>query len=205
MRWVYALVQLLNPKIGYMGNEKSFLALDAPRDIYALTIHNIKLSRYRQEKGCQFSAYHVPEFHIVTKVLVRNHTRDVWDPKYNVAYHVVCVMGWQMELVDKSDKICRVNVKDLQIICLVDELIKCLPHEKAFGYASKYHTHPKLIEDLQSPLNQKTLPDAKDHQVGIVLLNTWKWLNHSKCLFHLPYHILHVLKQTNYNLHLIPF
>ena len=56
-------------------------------DIYTIAIHNIKLSRKRQAD--RFLTYPVPEFNAQDKVLVRNHTRDVWDLKYDVAYHVV--------------------------------------------------------------------------------------------------------------------
>ena len=42
------LVQLLNSKLRYVGNDKGLIAQDALQDIYALVIHNIKLSRGRQ-------------------------------------------------------------------------------------------------------------------------------------------------------------
>ena len=61
-----------------MGNDKDILALDAVQDIDALVIHNIKLSRERQQD--KFPIYPVLEFHVGDKVLARNHTRDVWDP-----------------------------------------------------------------------------------------------------------------------------
>ena len=54
---------------------------------YALTIHSIKLSKEDQED--KFLMFTVPEFHVGDKVLVRSHTRDVWDPKYDTAYCVV--------------------------------------------------------------------------------------------------------------------
>ena len=79
------LVQFLNPKLRYVGNE-SLLVLDAPSDMYALVIHNIKLSRKRQSDT--FMTYPIPEFNVGDKVLIRNHTRDTWDLKYDVAYHV---------------------------------------------------------------------------------------------------------------------
>ena len=85
------LVQLLNPKIRYMGDDESHLVVEALRDMYALATHNILVSRERQEN--QFQTYHVPELHIRDKVLVSSHIRDVWNPKYNAAYCVVCVMG----------------------------------------------------------------------------------------------------------------
>ena len=42
------LVQLLNSKLRYIGNDKSLLAMDTLRDIYALEIYKIKLSGERQ-------------------------------------------------------------------------------------------------------------------------------------------------------------
>ena len=67
-----------------MGNDKSLLTPHAFRDIFALAIHNNKLSRERKED--QLMMYPVLEFLVGDKVLVRNHTRDVWDLEYDVAY-----------------------------------------------------------------------------------------------------------------------
>ena len=74
-----SLVQLLNPKVRYMSDDKSLLAVDALRDIYALTIHNIKLSGERQEH--EFLTYPVTEFHVGNKMFIRNHVGDEWDTK----------------------------------------------------------------------------------------------------------------------------
>ena len=41
------LVQLLNLKIRYMCDDKSLIALDTLRNMYALVIDNVKLSRER--------------------------------------------------------------------------------------------------------------------------------------------------------------
>ena len=80
------LLQLLDPELRYIGNDKSLLVLDTLRDIYALAFHNIKLSREKEEDT--FLTYPIPEFNVGDKVLVRNHTRNVWDLKYDIAYHV---------------------------------------------------------------------------------------------------------------------
>ena len=72
-------VQLLNPKSRYIGNDKSHFVLDALQDIYALVIHNIKLCREKQED--KFLTYCVSKAHVGDKVLVRNHTTDVWNLK----------------------------------------------------------------------------------------------------------------------------
>ena len=95
-------VKLLNPKLRYVVNDKSHLALYALPDIYVLVMHNIKLSSKRQAD--KFLTYSVVGFNVGDKVLVRNHTRDTWNPKYNVAYQVVQEMGRQVELMDESGK-----------------------------------------------------------------------------------------------------
>ena len=41
------LVQLLSLKLRYIDNDKSLPAVDGLWDIYALVIHNIKMSRER--------------------------------------------------------------------------------------------------------------------------------------------------------------
>ena len=45
---MHFLVQLLTPKLRYVGNDKSILALDSLQDMYVPVMHNIKLSRQRQ-------------------------------------------------------------------------------------------------------------------------------------------------------------
>ena len=34
-------------------------------------------------------------------------------------------------------------------------MIECLPDEKAFGHAAKYHVHPKHLEEVCWSLNKK--------------------------------------------------
>ena len=65
-----------------MCDSKSLLALYSFRDSYILVIHNITLYRERQDN--QFPIYPVPKFHVADKVLVRNHIRGMWNPKYDV-------------------------------------------------------------------------------------------------------------------------
>ena len=120
------LVQLLNPEFWYISNDNSLLALDSLSDIYGMAVCNIKLSEERQVSNntCAWIS-------CWTLVLVRNYTRDVWDPKYNLVYHVGWVMGRQMDLINESGKIQKVNIQDVRIMYKVDELITCLPDDKS--------------------------------------------------------------------------
>ena len=109
-RYAYtSLVQLLNPRLRYVGNDKNLFATDAFWDIYALVTHNIKLSRGRQMD--KFPTYPMPEFYVGDRVLVRNQTRDKWNLKYDIADCVVHVMGKHLELMDESGKTCKVNAQ----------------------------------------------------------------------------------------------
>ena len=66
---------MLNPKISYMSDDKSFFPLNVLRDSYALVIHNIKLSRERLQN--QFPTYPIPEFCVGEKVIIRHHVGGV--------------------------------------------------------------------------------------------------------------------------------
>ena len=55
-------------------------------------------------------------------------------------------MGRQLELMDESGKTHKANVQVVKIMFPVNELIKCLPNDKAFGHDAKYHTHPIHLE-----------------------------------------------------------
>ena len=109
-------LQLLNPKLRNVSSGRDLLVLDAFRDIYVLVIHNIKLSKERQED--KLLIYHVSKYYVGDKALVKNHPREVWEPKYDAAYHVVWVMGRQLELIDKSGKTQKANVQDSNIMYL---------------------------------------------------------------------------------------
>ena len=56
--------------------------------------------------------------------------RNVLDSKYDLGYCVECVMGWQLEFMDKSG---RTNVQDIKITYPINELVKHLPDETAIG------------------------------------------------------------------------
>ena len=57
-------------------------------------------------------------------------------------------MEGHFELLDKSGKTQQADVQDVKIRYQVDEQMKCLLDEKAFGCTAKYHAHLKHIEDL---------------------------------------------------------
>ena len=68
------------------------------------------LNFLEKDKKIMFLTHPVPKVHVGDKVLLRNHIRNVWDPKYDIAYCMVSVMGQHLELAVESGKIYMVNV-----------------------------------------------------------------------------------------------
>ena len=60
----------------------------------------------------------------------------------------------------------QVNSQDIKVIFLVKELIKCLLDETAFGHATKYRAHAKIMKDDYWSLNPKIILDLKGNAVG---------------------------------------
>ena len=67
--YIYSINAITKPKkIRHMSNQQSVLNLDTLRDMYMLTVHNIKLSTEREER--QFTTDPLPGFKIGDKLLV---------------------------------------------------------------------------------------------------------------------------------------
>ena len=112
------------------------------------------------------------------------------------------VGGW------RCGEVCKVNVQDIKTTYPVDELIRYIPDETAFGCATNYQAHLKLMEDLHWSSNQKVLPDLKDDAVGssqIQKIIKVRLNPHRKCLCitHLPIIPWNMLVQINQGMHLL--
>ena len=158
------LNKLLNPKIHYMGDERSLLALDILRDTYALAAHNLRLARERQEE--QFKTHEISDFVVGDLVLLQNHVRGPWDPKYEPSFRIVKIHGRQVELESADGKLRTANIQDIKPQYPVDEVLKHLPDSKCFGRAAKYVAHPNLLSDLGWKLKLEILPEQRETQNG---------------------------------------
>ena len=49
--------------------------------------------------------------------------------------------------MNESDNSHYIKIQDVKIMYLVNVCIKCLPDDKGFGHAVKYHTHLKYLKD----------------------------------------------------------
>ena len=76
---VFPLNTLLGPKIRYLGNEINILSLEALKNMFGIAATNLKMAR---EKGDPENNALPTKLQPGDMVLVQNHTKGSFDPKY---------------------------------------------------------------------------------------------------------------------------
>ena len=100
-------------------------------NIYQAQIHNLKLARQciiEDQKP-------VPDPKISTGdlVLVRDHTSKSFMPKYKMDYHVIRVLGNQVEVKDNNGKMSWFHISDMKKTDMTTKLICQLPDTTHLG------------------------------------------------------------------------
>ena len=92
---VLPLNTLLDPKIRYMGNNVNVLSLEAMKNMFELAASNLKLA---WERGDPKDNPLPTKLQPGDMVLVQNHLKGPFDPKYIWDYRVVSLKGNQVEV-----------------------------------------------------------------------------------------------------------
>ena len=92
---VLPLNTLLEPKIRYMGNDINIISLEAMKTLYEIVATNLKLAGKRGDPQEQPSP---TKLQPGDTVLIQNHTKGPFDPKYIGDYRVVSLKGNQVEI-----------------------------------------------------------------------------------------------------------
>ena len=92
---VLPLNTLLGPKMRYLGNDINVLSLEAMKNMFEIAATNLKMA---QERGDPKDNPLPSKLQPGDAVLVQNHTRGPFDPKYVGDYHVVSLKGNQVEV-----------------------------------------------------------------------------------------------------------
>ena len=91
---VLPLNTLLGPKIRYLGNDINILSLEAMKNMFEIATTNQKIVRDRGDpKDNLLPSKLQPGY----TVLIQNHTKGPFDPKYIGDYRVVSLKGNQAE------------------------------------------------------------------------------------------------------------
>ena len=122
---------LLEPKIRYLGNDINILSLDVMKNMFEITATNLKLARERGDPPDQPLSNKLQPG---DTVLVQNHVRGLFDPKFIGDYRVIALKGSQVEIQPANGGPTEVkHIKHVKYILPADRYINQLPSYSMFG------------------------------------------------------------------------
>ena len=117
---------LLEPKIRYFGIDINILSLDAMKNMFEIAATNLKLARERGDPQDQPLSNKLQPGDMV---LVQNHVRGLFDPKFIGNYRVVALKGNKVEIQPETGGSTEMkHIKHVKYIlpALIDILINYL-------------------------------------------------------------------------------
>ena len=147
---VLPLNTLLGPKMSYLGNDMNILSLETMKNMFEMAATNLKMARERRnpENDPRPSKLQPGD-----TVLVQNHTKGPFDPKYIDDYCVVSLKGNQVEVRPLIGGL--TEMKHVKFVLPVDQYIKHVPDYSAFGRKAALRMNPNKIPDLHWQLAYK--------------------------------------------------
>ena len=143
---VLPLNTLLEPKIKYMGNDINILSLEAMKKLYEITATNLKLA---WEKGDPQEQPIPTKLQPGDTVLIQNHVKGPFDPKYMGDYRVISLKGNQVEIQPAVWGPTEMkHIKHVKYILPADKYIDQLPDYSGFGRKTTLRINPDQIPDL---------------------------------------------------------
>ena len=143
---VLPLNTLLEPKIRYMGNDINILSLEAMKNLYEIAATNLKLA---QEKGDPQEQPLSTKLQPGDMVLIQNHVKGPFDPKYIGDYRVISLKGNQVEIQPTVGGPTEMkHIKHVKHILPANKYIDQLPDYSGFGRKTTLRINPSQILDL---------------------------------------------------------
>ena len=137
---------LLEPKIRYMGNNINIISLETMKNLYEVTATDLKFAR---EKGDPQEQPPPTNLQPGDMVLIQNHNKGPFDPKYIGDYRVVSLKGNQVEVQPAVGGPTEMkHIKHVKYILPADNYIDKLPDYSGFGRKTTLRLNPDLILDL---------------------------------------------------------
>ena len=87
---ILPLNTLLEPKLRYLGNDTNILSLEAMKNMYKIAATNLKIAREKRDPPKDPKPISLQPG---DTVLIQNHTKGPFDPKYIGDYHIVSIKG----------------------------------------------------------------------------------------------------------------
>ena len=143
---ILPLNTLLEPKIRYLGNDINVICLESMKNMFEITATNLKLA---QERGDPQNQPLSNKLQPGDTVLVQNHVRGLFDPKFIGDYRVIALKGNQVEIQPANGGPTEMkHIKHVKYILPVDRYINQLPNYSMFGRKPTLRMNPDHILDL---------------------------------------------------------
>ena len=143
---VLPLNTLLEPKIRYMGTDINIISLESMKNLYEIVATNLKLAR---EKGDPQEQPPPTKLQPGDTILIQNHTRGPFEPKYIGDYRVVSLKGNQVEIQPAIRGSTEIkHIKHVKYVLPTGKYINQLPSYARFGRKTTLRINPYQIPDL---------------------------------------------------------
>ena len=142
---VLPLNTLLRPKMRYLGNDINILSLEAMKNMFKISTTNLKMAQERRDPESDPKPVKLQPG---DTVLVHNHNKGPFDPKYIGDYHVVSIKGNQVEVRPSIGGPTEMkHVKQVKYVLQADQYIKHIPDYSTFGRKATLQINSKQIPD----------------------------------------------------------
>ena len=143
---VLPLNTLLEQKIRYMGTDINIISLESMKILYEIVATHLKLARERGDPQKQPSP---TKLQPGDTVVIQNHTKGPFDPKYIGDYRVVSLKGNQVEIQPAKGGLTEMkHIKHVKHVLPTDRYINQLPNYSKFGRKTTLRINPDQIPDL---------------------------------------------------------
>ena len=129
-----------------MGNDINIISLEAMKNIYEVAATNLKLAR---EKGDPQGPIPPTKLQPGDTVLIQNHNKGPFDPKFIGDYRVVSLKGNQVEIQPAVGGPMEMkHIKHVKYILPTDKYINQISDYSGFGRKTTLRINPDQIPDL---------------------------------------------------------
>ena len=129
-----------------MGNDINIISLEAMKNLYEIMATNLKLA---WEKGDLQEQPQPTKLQPGDMVLIQNHVKGLFDPKYIGDYRVVSLKGNQVEVQPAVGGPTEMkHIKQVKYILPIDKYIDQLPDYSGFGRKTMLRINPDQIPYL---------------------------------------------------------
>ena len=171
---VLPLNTLLEPKIRYMGNDINIISLEMMKNLYEIVATNLKLA---QEKGALQEQPPPTKLQPGDTVLIQNHNKGPFDPKFIGDFRVVSLKGNQVEIQPAVGGLTEMkHITHVKYVLPADKYIDKLPDYSGFGRKTMLRINPDQIPDLHwnlantyhtTDIGQTEVTDISIHDITI--------------------------------------